>query len=524
MKLNCRRFLIGAWLVGCVARCPLPAQYWSEVRIPAPTDITAGGTFGASVSLEGDLLIAGAPGTASGATSSGAAYVYDRYEGGANAWGFLKKLVPPTPSAQARFGQRVHLSANRAFVSAPGDLNLGVATGAIYIYDRDLGGPDNWGFKQKVVIDTLRSGLRFGSTFLATDSLLVVDCPGYDENTADLAIGAGGLAAFRLNGAGVYTPTRFVTGNELVQPVSIRPCLSGWLAVFNGTLVYTSTALDAYRLPLAPFGTSDGDLSEPQPLQLTDTFGLQSAYLYYGGVVADDEHLLVDVHYDDAAFPFRLVSFVSDGADGVVQTGCMRPDSATAALNTEWWGWGEALDLFHGRAVVGVFGDVFFTPLGHAEVFQADDGSASGWTRVAYLNPSDPHYGDQFGRAASLSDDVIIIGAPMYGDLDKGQVYAFLDPHVGMPVQMPPLSAGLRLGPNPIRRDQGLLCISLDPPLVNGTLVLHEVDGRSVRSIRTNNSTAMVDVSDLHPAPYLISWTPASASEATFTTRFIVLP
>lgn len=500
---------------------PVAAQEWSEVLVPAPDGVSVGAAFGTSVSLEQDLLLVGAPMTDDGAPASGAAYLYDRYEGGENAWGFVKKLSPPSPAAEANFGHRVHLTADRAFVSAPGDLNLGVATGAIYVYDRDLGGAGNWGFRQKIVIDTLRSGLRSGSTFLLSDSLLFVDCPGYDENPSDGSIGFGGLAAFRMDAFGVFRPMRFVKGADLAPDLANRPSLSGWLAVFHGALVYTSKSRKAYTIPVEPFNSADATLAEPQRLLLTDTFGLQSIYLYDFGVVANDEHLLMDVHHDDPSIPFQVVSFIGDGSGGVLQTGRMRPD--TNALPIEWWGWGEALALYGDRVVVGAFGHAFFTPLGHAEVFDLDPNAFSGWSRVAYLSPSDPHYGDQFGRAASLSEEVVVIGAPGYGELDKGQVYVFSDPNVGLE-ESPPLSnIPFAVGPNPVRRDQGMVQVILGDQGATGMLLLHGIDGRSVGTLRITGR-AIIDVHDLPPAAYLITWIPGDAGDATRSTRIVILP
>jgi hypothetical protein len=204
-----------------------------------------------------------------------------------------------------------------------------------------------------------------------------------------------------------------------------------------------------------------------------------------------------------------------------VQTGRMRPD--TTALPIEWWGWGEALALFEDRAVVGAFGDVFFTPLGHAEVFDLDPNAFSGWSRVAYLSPSDPHYGDQFGRSASLSGEVVAVGAPAYGELDKGQVYIFSDPNVGVEERVHHSSVAFTIGPNPVGREQASVQVVLDPPGTTGLLQLRAMDGRTIRNLRISGR-ASIDVQDLPPAAYLITWIPDGATGSGSSTRFVVLP
>ncbi len=102
-------------------------QNWGQVKRIVSSDIAAGDFFGASVSLSGGMLVVGAPAE----SGSGAVYVFDVYENGINNWGEIKKITPVSPVISGRFGASVHLDAETLVVGAPGE---GENTGAAYVF------------------------------------------------------------------------------------------------------------------------------------------------------------------------------------------------------------------------------------------------------------------------------------------------------------------------------------------------------------------------------------------------------
>ncbi len=101
--------------------------------------------FGWSVSISGDpaTAIVGALADDDNGSTSGSAYIFSEDEPGpVDGWGQVKKLTATDTMSFDLFGGSVTIRGERAIVGARGRNN---ATGAVYIFDRAQGGPDNWG-------------------------------------------------------------------------------------------------------------------------------------------------------------------------------------------------------------------------------------------------------------------------------------------------------------------------------------------------------------------------------------------
>jgi len=150
--------------------------------------------FGASVAIYGDILVVGAPGESEDAAESntvngaGAVYIFKRDLGGVENWGFLKKLTAPVRSSLARFGSAVDMDATQIIVGAPGENGN---AGAAYIFRKDQGGAENWGLVRKITASDPAADDSFGGT-VAIDGVLAVagayqesqDAAGGDTRTA----------------------------------------------------------------------------------------------------------------------------------------------------------------------------------------------------------------------------------------------------------------------------------------------------------------------------------------------------
>lgn len=149
---------------------------WSEVaKLTAP-----GGpdNFGISTAIWGDTAIVGAyPFTTSGIDS--AAYIYERNQGGPDNWGEVTMLTPSDPPTNA-FGWQVAISGDHAVVTAPAD---GVSIGAAYVFARDAGGPDNWGQILKLTPFDGENEDYFGSAVSVFNNTVVVGAWGDNSAT-----------------------------------------------------------------------------------------------------------------------------------------------------------------------------------------------------------------------------------------------------------------------------------------------------------------------------------------------------
>jgi hypothetical protein len=90
---------------------------WSEVCRLAPTDLGAEDKFGHSVALDGNVIVVGAPEHDSPSSNAGAFYVFEKT--GATCSAGIKKTAN-TPIASSRFGKAVSIDGNTIVVGAPG--------------------------------------------------------------------------------------------------------------------------------------------------------------------------------------------------------------------------------------------------------------------------------------------------------------------------------------------------------------------------------------------------------------------
>ncbi len=143
------------------------ANNWGERKKITASDAGAGFAFGASAAIDSNTVIIGS----SGVTGGGAAYLFDRDQGGANNWGEVKKIVGSDTAANDAFGASVAISSDTAIVGA---LGKAAQLGAAYVFGRNQGGANNWGQFQKLLASDGMAGDRFGeSVAISGDTALV---------------------------------------------------------------------------------------------------------------------------------------------------------------------------------------------------------------------------------------------------------------------------------------------------------------------------------------------------------------
>jgi len=118
---------------------------WGLVTKITASDGETDDQFGLDLQVAGDVLVVGAFGDDDNGSTSGAAYVFERNQGGADNWGETKKLTASDGEPLDWFGHAVDVDGDTVVVGAYGDDDNGLSSGSAYIFERDLGGPDNWG-------------------------------------------------------------------------------------------------------------------------------------------------------------------------------------------------------------------------------------------------------------------------------------------------------------------------------------------------------------------------------------------
>ncbi len=150
---------------------------WGQVKKIIPPDGVSGDEFGNAVSVYGDILVVGAHKTKQGSNKTGSAYLFGRNQGGANNWGFIKKLNPADGLDADDTGFSVTINGDTVVVGSRNNTGKGSHAGAVYIYDRNQGGTTNWGLTKKLFAADGKSSAGFGYSVALSGDLLVVGTP-----------------------------------------------------------------------------------------------------------------------------------------------------------------------------------------------------------------------------------------------------------------------------------------------------------------------------------------------------------
>lgn len=158
-----------------------PSGTWVETKELTASDGAHGDAFGSAVAIDGDLLVV----TAMGDGPGGSAYVLGRDVGGPDNWGEIAKIGPSDPSATDNYGESVSISGDTVVVGAGRKDDFGFDSGAAYVYQRDEGGPDNWGQVKKLVPGDIALGDLYGESVAVDGDRLVVGARGDDDGVPD---------------------------------------------------------------------------------------------------------------------------------------------------------------------------------------------------------------------------------------------------------------------------------------------------------------------------------------------------
>lgn len=271
MAIGSRCSTLGASLVLALVACPpATAQPFGHERRIVPTYVTTAPAYG-DLELDGEVLAYGVREEIDTFPfAEGAVFLFGRDQGGPNTWGLLKKLASPVPTQGEGFGAAVELQGDElvvvscSFCSAgvfrvferdaggvdnwgpvrevtesdasscefgrsmdlEGDLLVvgshcgGGNRGAVFVYERDLGGAGNWGRRQILQPSDVQPGDLFGQAVALSGTLLAVGAPGRQS-------GRGALYLFRRDPAsGLWIEWRTLTdattaSSQLGQQVAL---------------------------------------------------------------------------------------------------------------------------------------------------------------------------------------------------------------------------------------------------------------------------------------------------------------
>ena len=151
---------------------------WGLVKKILPSDGAIGDSFGVA-SISGGTIAVGAFLHDDNGDGSGSAYVFERNAGGPDNWGQVKKILPSDGAAGDSFGHPVSISGDTI---VGGAYSNGLQSGSAYIFERDAGGPDNWGQVKKILPSDGAADDRFGGSVSISSDTIVVGANSHDDN------------------------------------------------------------------------------------------------------------------------------------------------------------------------------------------------------------------------------------------------------------------------------------------------------------------------------------------------------
>lgn len=117
---------------------------WNQTLKIFSSDGKAKDRFGCSLALSGDYLAVGADGAEG---FMGAVYIFEKNLGGSNNWGEIKKIQPMDADTDDRFGKTIAMSGEYLLAGSEGH-EMGM--GATYLFRKDKEGKNQWGLANKM--------------------------------------------------------------------------------------------------------------------------------------------------------------------------------------------------------------------------------------------------------------------------------------------------------------------------------------------------------------------------------------
>jgi len=279
------------------------------------------------------------------------------------SFGEIKKLTASDGTAGDIFGNSVSVSGDVVVVGASRDDS---GEGSAYVFAKDQGGTNNWGEVQKLTASDGTSFDFFGGSVAISGDVIVV---------------GAGLG----NGAVSQSGSAYVFAKD-------QGGLNNWGEVKELT-------------------ASDG--------AFVDQFGFSVS-------ISGDIIVVGAIDDDDTGTSSGSAYIFAKDLGGTDNWGEVKKLTASNAAASDRFGF--SVSVSGNTIVVGsIFGDGAVSNSGSAYVFAKDLGGTNNWGEVKKLTALDAAASDQFGRTASISGDVIVVGAPSDDDggISSGSAYVF---------------------------------------------------------------------------------------------------
>jgi hypothetical protein len=392
-----------------------------DVKLTA-SDADSGAHFGQSIAVSGDTALVGAP--KESGLNTGAVYVFVRDHGGPDNWGEVKKLTASDAAVADEFGNAVAISGDTAVIGANGSNDAGSNSGAAYVFVRDHGGPDNWGEARKVTASDAAASDFFGFSVSISGDTAVIGAA-FDDD-AGASSGSAYVFARDQGGPDNWGEVRKLTASDAaaVDRFGYSVAISADTAVIGVESDDDSGSGAGSAYVFARNQGGPDNWGVVRKLTASDA----AAFDHFGfSVSISDDTAVIGAAFEDDAAGSAYVFARDDG--GPDNWGEVRKLTASDADLGDRFGWSVTLD--GDTMVVGAFSDDDVAGnAGSAYVFVRDQGGTDNWGEVRKLIASDAESGDFFGGSVAISGSAAVVGAFGNDDVcvfcDSGSAYVFM--------------------------------------------------------------------------------------------------
>jgi hypothetical protein len=387
----------------------------------------SGDKFGFSVAASVDTVVVGVPYRSSSAElSHGAVYIFERNAGGADQWGQVKKLLSSDRAEGDYFGGSVAVFVDTVVVGAFGkDSPAGVGAGAAYVFERNGGGANQWGQVKKLLPSDPAAGDEFGrSVSLFRDTVVI----GVENKDSPAGVDTGATYVFERNAGGADQWGQ--VKKLLPSDPAAEDYFGSSVALYGDTVVVGAFGKNspagvrvgtAYVFERHTGGANQwGQVKKLLPSDPAAEDYFGSSVALYGDAV------VVGAFRKDSPAGVRVgTAYVFErhtgGANQWGQVKKLLPSDLAAEDQ-----FGHPVALFGDTLVIGSSykGSPVGAYAGAAYVFERNAGGANQWGQVKKLLPSDPAAGDVFGSSVALSGDTVAVGAAL-AEGYAGAAYVF---------------------------------------------------------------------------------------------------
>lgn len=382
---------------------------------------TANANYGFQVDVDGDVAVVGAYlDDAGGFNDCGVAYVYHRNQGGLNNWGYVQTLLASDKGAGDRFSYSVGVSGDYIVIGAP---NHNGFRGAAYVYYRNEGGTDNWGEQAKIVSSDIAADDQFGYGVAINGDDIAVGA--YNEDPSGVS-NAGAAYVFNRNEGG---SNNWGEVTKITAGADLNP--NAWfgrsLAIDGDDLVVAASKYDVggdiAHGKIYIFNRNEGGAENwGEVVNHLASNGAENDQLGYFVDISGDNIVAGAFGYDDGPTSSVGAAYIFNRNQGGPDNWGERTQLSSPAASA-FGNFGICVGIDGSRIVVGAYREgPFGLYSGAAYVFDENTGGAGNWGLYQTIATSDQAASDRLGYGLAIDGSTIVVGA--YTKVESGQAGA----------------------------------------------------------------------------------------------------